>query len=104
MELKNKTAIVTGATGHLGEAVLTALAQAGVHCVCHFHSDKEKGEALAEKLRKLGVKAAAVQADLSEGEQIERLFAEANKIGKPSILVNMASVFSSQKLADIDIH
>ncbi|MDD5458764.1 MAG: SDR family oxidoreductase [Phycisphaerae bacterium] len=103
MELKNKTAIVTGATGHLGEAVLTALAQAGCDCICHYHSNKEKGEKIAENLRKMGVKAAAVQADLAEPKQIERLFEEANKLGKPQILVNMASIFNAGKLAEMDM-
>lgn len=101
MELKSKTAIVTGSTGRLGSVITLVLAQAGVDCVCHYNTNREIAEQLVEKIQALGQKALAVQADLSRAEQIEKLFAEAGRLGVPQVLINSAAVFSRQRLSEV---
>jgi len=101
MEVKGKTAVITGASGQLGAAVAISLAQAGCNCICHYNSNKESAQKAVEQIEASGSKALAVCADLSDPEQIEKLFIEASKIGMPQILINSAAVFSRQRLEDI---
>jgi len=101
MKLKGTTAVVTGSSGRLGGAITRALAEVGCNCICHYNRNKQKAEDLAEQIQALGVKAAAVGADLTEPEKIEKLFERAAELGTPQILINSAAVFSKQPLADV---
>jgi NAD(P)-dependent dehydrogenase (short-subunit alcohol dehydrogenase family) len=101
MELKGTTAIITGSSGRLGGAIAKALATAGCNCICHYNGNKQKAEELVEQIKKLGVKALAIEADLVEPEQIEDLFEKVLEFGTPQILINSAAVFSRQSLMDV---
>ena len=101
MELKGKTAIVTGSSGRLGFLIAKALGQAGCNCLCHYHSNKHRAEALAGQIRALGARSLAVQADLTEPDGIEKLFNKAGQFGPPQILINSAAVFSKQLLTEV---
>lgn len=62
----NKTAVVTGASGGIGEACCRALARDGYDIIIHYNSNKEKAEMLSEELKSsFGVRAACVCCDLS---------------------------------------
>ena len=101
MELKGTTAIITGSSGRLGGAIGKALAQAGCNCICHYNGNKQKAEELVEQIKKLGVKAVAVEADLTNPDEIEDLFEKALEFGTPGVLINSAAVFSRRPLADV---
>lgn len=100
MELDGSTAIITGSTGTLGKAFALALAKAGCNCICHYHTNQLAAEELVEQITALGLQAAAVCADLTKPDQIEKLFA-GTILPPPRILVNSAAVFSRQKLAEV---
>lgn len=101
MELKGKSALVTGASGGLGSRIAIGLARAGCKCVCHYHSNKERCEAVVAEIRRGGGEAIAVEADLRRPEEIEGLFDKAAKLGVVQVLVNSAAVFSRGALGDI---
>ena len=101
MELRDKTAIITGSSGRLGGAIAKAVGAAGCNCVCHYNSNKEKAESIVGQIKQMGVKALAVAADLLEPEQIEDLFEKATELGTPQILINSAAVFSRQLLQEV---
>jgi len=101
MELKGKSALVTGASGGLGSRIALGLARAGCRCVCHYHSNKEKCEAVVAEIRKCGGEAVAVGADLRRPEEIERLFEKGSEFGAVQVLVNSAAVFSRGALGDV---
>ena len=110
MELKGIVAIITGSSGRLGIAIAKALGTAGCNCICHYNQNKQKAEELVEQIKKLGVKALAVKADLTKPEAIEELFAKATEfgtprpqrgLGTPQILINSAAVFSRQPLGEV---
>jgi NAD(P)-dependent dehydrogenase (short-subunit alcohol dehydrogenase family) len=101
MKLETTTAVITGSSGHLGGELALALAKAGCSCICHYHNNEEKAQQIVNQIEQGGQKAVAIQADLSDPEQIENLFDKASKLDTPQILVNSAGVFSREPLQEI---
>ena len=66
MTLQGKVALVTGGSGALGAVHALSLAKAGCHVAVTGHSHIEKAEGLVKEIEKLGRKALAVQADVSD--------------------------------------
>jgi len=102
MELKNSTAIVTGAAKRVGKSIALALAKKGVNIVLHYnHSEKEAKET-ASLLEKEGVKVFPIQADLSHVKEIENFVSCAlQRASKVDILVNSASQFNETPFGQI---
>jgi NAD(P)-dependent dehydrogenase (short-subunit alcohol dehydrogenase family) len=71
-DLTGRTAIVTGAAGHLGRAMAAALAQAGARVLLNGR-DSVKVEDLAERLRLAGWLAEAISFDVRDEQAIEHL-------------------------------
>ena len=101
MDLTGTTAVITGSTGTLGSAITLALADAGCHCLCHYHSNQAFADRIVEKIRQKGRNATAVQADLTCADDIERLFTHAESLGPVRVLINSAAVFTRQPLEEI---
>ncbi|MEO8837049.1 MAG: SDR family oxidoreductase [Caldimonas sp.] len=75
--LLGQPALVTGANSGIGEAVAFGLAQAGADIVVNFVSHPEAADAVVARIRALGRRAIAVEADVSVEADVERLFATA---------------------------
>ena len=101
MNLKGKTAVITGSSGRLGRFITEALGQAGCNCLCHYHQNRQRTEQLVRRIKKLDVKAVAVQADLTKPHNIENMFSKAKELGTPKILINSAAVFTRQRLSAV---
>ena len=74
MKLKNKVALITGASRGIGKTTALLFAQEGAKVIINYKSSKEKAEALAKKIGKMAL---AVQADVSQEKDVERLIKEA---------------------------
>ena len=98
MEIKGKTAIITGATGKLAGAIVLSLAKAGANCICLYNRNSEKAKILKRKLK---TKSIFIQADLTVPEDIEKVFAEIRKFATPQILINAAAVFEKKTIEEI---
>ena len=99
--LKDKVAVVTGASRGIGEATALTLAQAGADVVVTARNGDELA-ALAERLARMEVAALPVAADLTREEDVDRLRdAALARFGRVDILVNNAGVGKYGPLASL---
>jgi len=95
--IEGKTAIVTGAGGGIGEGYARALAGEGARVVV-AELDGERGEAVAESLRKDGADALFVHTDVGSEESTRAMAAAAEEaFGGIDFLVNNAALFGKMK-------
>jgi NAD(P)-dependent dehydrogenase (short-subunit alcohol dehydrogenase family) len=91
ISLQDKVALITGASRGIGEAVALALAECGAHCIL-VSRKLESLNTVAGKIREKGGNATAIACNMSQMDQIEKLFAEVGtKFGKLDILINNAA-------------
>ncbi len=91
MDIKGKTAIVTGGGTGIGEATSLLLAERGCNVVVNYSRSKAEAEATAKACAAKGVKAVAMQADVSEDADCRRIAKDtADQFGRIDILVNNA--------------
>ncbi|MBF0271845.1 MAG: SDR family oxidoreductase [Magnetococcales bacterium] len=87
-----KCVLITGATGGVGSAIATLLAASGWAVGIHYFQNEEKAARMVQKIGEAGGEAFAIQADLREGNAVERLFQLALKrFARLDAVVNAAS-------------
>jgi 3-oxoacyl-[acyl-carrier protein] reductase len=90
LQLKDKTALVTGSSKGIGEAIAMTLAREGANVVVHGR-DGMQTHRVVGAIAAVGGRAYAVLGDLTQEEAVERLIAEAEEqVGGINILVNNA--------------
>lgn len=91
--LKGKTAIVTGASRGIGRVIALRLADMGANLVLNYRSSIQGTEDIIKEIEEKGVKAIAVQADISKFEEAEKLVkAAVDTFTSIDILVNNAGI------------
>jgi 3-oxoacyl-[acyl-carrier protein] reductase len=70
IDLSNRTALVTGATGDLGRVMVRTLARCGANVVIHYLKNETKALELQEDIKSIGRKAITVQADITDFKSI----------------------------------
>jgi NAD(P)-dependent dehydrogenase (short-subunit alcohol dehydrogenase family) len=101
MDLKNKSAIVTGSSRGIGRAIALRFARDGAKVAVNCVSTLDKANAVAAEIRSAGGEAIVVQADVSKRADAERLIAETIKaFGKVDILVSNAGIVIDRPFVD----
>jgi glucose 1-dehydrogenase len=101
MNLKGKTAIVTGGNSGIGLAIVTELAKQGANIVIDYVVNPEATDALVKQVVALGDRAVGVQADVSKIGDLRRLVDAAVKaFGRLDIMVNNAGVETRTSVLD----
>ena len=97
--LAGRVAVVTGASRGIGAATAEAMAAAGAHVVLAAR-DREALDRVAGHIRRSGGEATPVPTDVSNGTDVERLFAAFDGAGPVAALVCAAGVLTSAPFAE----
>lgn len=93
MLLDNSIALVTGAGRGIGRAIALELARAGAKVVVNYAGRADKAEETVRLIQEAGGEGIAVQADVSQAEEVDRLIQTTlEAYGKIDILVNNAGI------------
>ncbi len=93
MKLEGKTALVTGSSQGIGQAIAIRLAEEGANIVIDYRSHSEGAAETKARVEATGRRGYVVQADLGVVEDIRRMIAEGiQQFGKLDILVNNAGL------------
>ena len=95
-------AVITGASGGIGQAIARAYAQKGYQVALCFHENKQAAEDLAYEIMRGGGMASAVSADLTSEKHVLLLEREIIEwMGDIDVLVNNAGVASQMLFTDV---
>jgi 3-oxoacyl-[acyl-carrier protein] reductase len=99
-----KSVIVTGASRGIGRAVTTRLAHDGFAVVVNFAGNSTKAEEIVAEIKGAGGQAIAVQADVTNAADVERLFKEAvGTFGGINVVVNCAGIMLLSPIDRLDL-
>lgn len=94
-----RTALVTGASRGIGNAIARQLAADGFRVIVNYYASKKEAEALVSELNaRHPVNCTALRADVSDRGQVEKMFAAAGEI---DVLVNNAGIAQQKLFSDI---
>lgn len=91
VNLKNKVAVVTGASSEKGRAICKALSKYGAKVIVHYYKNQKSATALLNDIKQTGGDAFIFQADIRNDKEVKDMFNEVmDKYSAVDILVNNA--------------
>lgn len=101
-QLRGRVALVSGASRGIGRAVAKRLAESGCHLVINYRSDKDAAAEVVAHAEAQGVRALAVEADVSEVWQAKRLVADTiQRFLRLDILICNAGIWEGAPVEEI---
>ena len=93
MRLKNKVAIVTGASGGIGKNIAHKFAKEGANIVINYFNSEQEANKTVKSIKEIGNEAIALKADISNEEEVKRLVNKTlEKFNKIDVLINNAGI------------
>ena len=104
VELRGRTALVTGGAVRMGRVLACALADAGMRVIVHYGHSADEAEQVVRSIRASGGDAVSLQANLAEAGEVERLARDAEEVwdGGVDVLVNSAASFHPERIEDTE--
>jgi NAD(P)-dependent dehydrogenase (short-subunit alcohol dehydrogenase family) len=100
--LEGQVALVTGGAKRIGRSIALRLASEGADVAVNYMESKAEAEQLAQEIRSSGRRAIAIQGDVSQRADVQKLLlATESEFGRLDILVNNAGIFQAVKFGDI---
>jgi 3-oxoacyl-[acyl-carrier protein] reductase len=100
--LCGRTALVTGGSRGIGAAISKALAEAGAAVAINYRERDDAAKQLADILRKTGVHAITVQADVSQTDAVAKMVQIVkSELGAVDILINNAGIAITRGIDDL---
>ena len=101
-ELSGRVALVTGASRGIGAAIAMALAREGAAVAVNFREREAEAREVARRIEEAGGRSLTVQADVTRGDEVERLVRAVEAgLGPVDILVNNAGIARVQALDQV---
>ncbi len=102
--LSKQTALVTGASSGIGQAIAIAMGSAGAQVLINYYHDEMGAQDTLKTLEGAGGKGMIYKADISKEEEVTAMFAEAKKqFGTVDILVNNAGIQKDGSFSELSL-
>ncbi len=103
MDLRGKTAIVTGSAVGVGRETAVQLAKRGANVVINYSRSEDEAQEALGLVEQLGVKALLVKADVSNDEEVRQMVSRTvDELGSVDVLVNNAATTHFVNFADLE--
>jgi 3-oxoacyl-[acyl-carrier protein] reductase len=104
IEMTDRIAIVTGASGGIGHAVALRLAKAEMAVAVHYSGNRDRAQAVADEIVAAGGRAMVVGADVADKDQIAALFDQVEaEFGGVDVVVNTAGILLLSPLTELNL-
>ena len=102
--LKNKVVLVTGASKGIGRSIALGMAREGADVFVNYNTDDRGAGEVCDEIRRMGLRAWPVHADIRKPEHIRRMFDNARgEVRALDALINNAAVTGWTPLFDITV-
>jgi NAD(P)-dependent dehydrogenase (short-subunit alcohol dehydrogenase family) len=100
--LEGQVALVTGAAKRIGRSIALRLAAEGADIAVNYETSKAEAESVVREVQSSGRRAVAIQADVSNQAEVQKLFAAVEKgFSRLDLLVNNTGMFFGAKFEEL---